>query len=144
MAFKTVLLLASAVVVGMFVGAVGIGGVLLIPALMIFAGLTVHQAAATALFTFLFTGIMGTWLFTRRGTIDWRTSLNQRGEWLAARSRHVLDWYSTAIPLDAAILHSRSKHHETWRIFAGYEDGTIFGNSPRGDSLIGFNGQAEA
>jgi uncharacterized protein len=67
--------LVCCLVVGIFVGAVGIGGVLLIPALMIFSGLTVHQAAATALFTFLFTGVLGSWLFTRRGTIEWHISM---------------------------------------------------------------------
>jgi uncharacterized membrane protein YfcA len=40
--------------------------------LALFAGLTIHQAAATALFSFLFTGILGTWLYQRRGSIDWR------------------------------------------------------------------------
>jgi hypothetical protein len=38
------------------------------------AGLTIHQAAATSLFSFLFTGILGTWLYQRRGSIDWRIS----------------------------------------------------------------------
>jgi uncharacterized membrane protein YfcA len=70
-----ILLLASCVVVGVFVGAVGIGGVLLIPALMSFSHLSVHEAAATALFSFLFTGLLGSWLFSRRGTIEWRISL---------------------------------------------------------------------
>jgi hypothetical protein len=43
--------------------------------LALFAGLTIHQAAATSLFTFLFTGILGTWLYQRRGSIDWRISI---------------------------------------------------------------------
>ena len=43
--------------------------------LALFAGLTIHQAAATSLFTFLFTGMLGTWLYQRRGSIDWRISL---------------------------------------------------------------------
>jgi uncharacterized membrane protein YfcA len=43
--------------------------------LALFAGLTIHQAAATSLFTFLFTGVLGTWLYQRRGSIDWRISL---------------------------------------------------------------------
>jgi uncharacterized membrane protein YfcA len=43
--------------------------------LALFAGLTIHQAAATSLFSFLFTGIVGTWLYQRRGSIDWRISL---------------------------------------------------------------------
>ncbi len=40
--------------------------------LALFGGLSIHQAAATSLFTFLFTGLLGTWLYQRRGSIDWR------------------------------------------------------------------------
>jgi hypothetical protein len=68
----TALLAAVAVVVGFFIGSVGVGGVLLIPALALLGGLDIHRAAATALFTFFFTGVLGTWLFYRRGSIDWR------------------------------------------------------------------------
>ena len=57
--------------VGALIGAVGIGGVLLIPALVAFAALPLQTAMATALFTFTFTGIVGTVLFQRRGSIDW-------------------------------------------------------------------------
>ncbi len=67
-------LLASCLVVGVFIGAVGVGGVLLVPALMMFSGLSVHQAAATALFSFLFTGVLGGVMFSRRGTIDWKVA----------------------------------------------------------------------
>ena len=65
-------LLPAALIVGMLIGAVGIGGVLLIPALTAFAGLDIHEAMATALFSFIFTGITGTVMFQRRGSIDWR------------------------------------------------------------------------
>src|SRR5205814_7140355 len=41
----------------------------------LFGGLTIHQAAATSLFTFLFTGLLGTWLYQRRCSIDWRVAL---------------------------------------------------------------------
>jgi len=51
---------------------VGVGGVVLVAFLALFGGLSIHQAAATALFTFLFTGIIGTWLYQRRRSIDWR------------------------------------------------------------------------
>jgi len=61
-----------AVVVGLFIGTVGVGGVLLIPFLVLLGGLDIHAAAATALFSFLFTGVAGTWLYQRRGSIDWR------------------------------------------------------------------------
>lgn len=64
--------LLAAVVVGFLIGAIGIGGILLIPALASLAQLTPHQASATALFTFLFTGLLGTVLFQRKGSIDWR------------------------------------------------------------------------
>lgn len=66
------LLAAVAVAVGFFIGSVGVGGVLLIPALALLGGLEIHRASATALFTFLFTGLLGTWLFYRRGSMDWR------------------------------------------------------------------------
>ena len=64
-------LLLSAFGVGTLIGAVGIGGILLIPALNAFAHLPIHAAMATALFTFAFTGIAGTIMFQRRGSIDW-------------------------------------------------------------------------
>ena len=53
----------------------GVGGVLMVSYLALFAGLTIHQAAATSLFSFLFTGILGTWLYQRRGSIDWRITI---------------------------------------------------------------------
>jgi uncharacterized protein len=69
------MLAAIAGVVGFFIGSVGVGGVLLIPFLVILGGLGIHAAAATALFTFLFTGLLGSYLFLRRGTISWRLTL---------------------------------------------------------------------
>lgn len=66
------LLAAVALLVGALIGTVGIGGVLLIPALVAFGGLEAHAASATALATFFFTGVLGTWLFQRHGSIDWR------------------------------------------------------------------------
>lgn len=69
------LLLLSAFVVGALIGGVGVGGILLIPALAAFGGLSMREAMATALFTFMFTGITGTLLFQRRGSIDWRIAI---------------------------------------------------------------------
>ncbi len=65
-------LLLTAFGVGTLIGAVGIGGILLIPALTSLAGLPIHAAMATALFTFAFTGVAGTVMFQRRGSIDWQ------------------------------------------------------------------------
>lgn len=64
-------LAAVALLVGVLIGAVGIGGVLLIPALNLLAGLSIQASMATALFTFIFTGIVGTHFFQKRGSIDW-------------------------------------------------------------------------
>jgi uncharacterized membrane protein YfcA len=69
MAPATLLLLAVSLVVGLFIGAVGIGGILLIPALAALGPLGMHEAMATALFTFIFTGALGALLFQRRGSI---------------------------------------------------------------------------
>jgi len=68
-------LAAIALAVGFFIGAVGVGGVLLIPTMVWLGGVPIHQATATALFSFLFTGLAGTWLFQRRGSIDWNITL---------------------------------------------------------------------
>lgn len=69
------LLAVIAAAVGFFIGAVGVGGILLIPALVLLGGLGIHQATATALFSFFFTGVLGTWLFQRRGSIDWNMTV---------------------------------------------------------------------
>lgn len=61
--------------VGLLIGTVGVGGVLMVSFLALFGGLTIHEAAATSLFSFLFTGIVGTWLYQRRGSIDWSITL---------------------------------------------------------------------
>jgi uncharacterized protein len=63
---------AVASLVGLLIGTVGVGGVLMVSFLALFGGLSIHQAAATSLFSFLFTGILGTFLYQRRGSIDWR------------------------------------------------------------------------
>lgn len=64
-------LLVISLVVGILIGAVGIGGILLIPALNILGGLTIQEAMATALFTFIFTGLIGAFSFQRHGSINW-------------------------------------------------------------------------
>ena len=52
------ILLAVGFIVGALIGAVGIGGILLIPALAAFGRLGLHEAMATALFTFAFAPIL--------------------------------------------------------------------------------------
>jgi hypothetical protein len=64
-----------AALVGLLIGTVGVGGVLMVAFLALYGGLSIHQAAATALFSFLFTGLLGTWLYQRHGSIDWRITV---------------------------------------------------------------------
>lgn len=70
-----VLLALASLLVGLIIGSSGVGGVLLIPALMYFGGLETHQAMATALFSFFFTGIAATWIFQKYGSINWAIAL---------------------------------------------------------------------
>lgn len=92
-------LAAVAFVVGVFMGATGVGGVLLIPAIVWIGGLPVHEAAATALATFALAGLLGTWMFARRGSIPWRIALpvclaavgcSVAGAWVASRTAAAL------------------------------------------------------
>ncbi|HUJ01341.1 MAG TPA: sulfite exporter TauE/SafE family protein [Usitatibacter sp.] len=75
MSVATLLLLVVSLAVGISIGAVGIGGILLIPALGALGGLGVHRAMATALFTFFFTGLVGALMFQRRGSIRWKLAM---------------------------------------------------------------------
>ncbi|MFQ5783525.1 MAG: sulfite exporter TauE/SafE family protein [Alphaproteobacteria bacterium] len=59
------------IVVGVLIGCVGIGGVLLVPALVYLGGVEVHTAVATCMLVYLFSGTVGTLLYARRGSIDW-------------------------------------------------------------------------
>jgi uncharacterized membrane protein YfcA len=64
-----------ALVVGVLIGATGIGGVLLIPAVKLLSPLSIQAAMATCLFTFIFTGLAGAVLFQRRGSIVWAATI---------------------------------------------------------------------
>lgn len=68
----TILLLtAIGLFVGVFVGAIGIGGVLLVPSLTYIGGIDIHIAIAACMFSYLFTGVLGSILYARRGSIRW-------------------------------------------------------------------------
>lgn len=60
-----------AVVVGVLVGMVGVGGVLLPPGLVALSDMTAHEATATSTFAFLFTGVVGTIVYAWRGVVPW-------------------------------------------------------------------------
>lgn len=67
-------LLLTALLVGVLIGATGIGGLLLPPALIYVGGLAAHTAAATSCWAFLLTGLGGTAAYARTGSLSWRTA----------------------------------------------------------------------
>jgi len=121
-------------VAGTFIGSVGVGGVLLIPALMVFAGLNIHEASATALFTFFFTGLLATYLFKRRGSINWRMSAivglgalftSYLGAWLNSLTHDaILSTIIGALVVLAGVwaLRTQSNHSKTNLAASGVED----------------------
>ena len=66
-----VVLPVLAVVVGLLIGMVGVGGVLLPPALVALGGLTANEATATSTWAFVFTGVVGTIAYAWRGVVPW-------------------------------------------------------------------------
>jgi uncharacterized protein len=73
------IVLVAALLVGLLIGCLGIGGVLLPPALVYLGGLGFHAAAATSTWAFLFCAAAGTLSYSGRGSIDWRMAT-----WLGA------------------------------------------------------------
>ena len=65
------LLSVLAVVVGVLIGMVGVGGVLLPPGLVALGGLTANEATATSTWAFVFTGVVGTVAYAWRGVVPW-------------------------------------------------------------------------
>ena len=62
-------------IVGFLVGCTGMGGIILIPALVYLSGLSSHVAMGTTLFTFIFTTSLCSWLYIRRGHVDWKATI---------------------------------------------------------------------
>ncbi len=60
---------------GTLIGTVGVGGILLTPLLVFTLGTELHIAQATSSFSFLFTGIVGVFVYARRKSIDWKPVL---------------------------------------------------------------------
>ena len=62
---------AASLVIGVMVGATGIGGFLIIPVLIQLADLPIRSAMGAALVIAAANGALGAWLFRRRGKVDW-------------------------------------------------------------------------
>lgn len=85
--------------VGLLIGGVGVGGVLLVPALVYLGGVDIHVAIAAAMFGYLFTGVVGAAVYARRGSIRWPVA-----GWLcigAAPAAFIGAWATNTIPKSA-------------------------------------------
>ena len=65
------LLCLLGVCAGALIGCVGIGGVIIVPALVYLLDVPVHTAIAAAMFAFLMSGIVGTAVFSHARSIRW-------------------------------------------------------------------------
>src|SRR3984957_20847809 len=63
---------AAGVVLGIAIGAPGIGGVLLVPILTLALGIDVRRAIAAALLSYVPSCLVAVALYARRGSIPWR------------------------------------------------------------------------
>jgi uncharacterized membrane protein YfcA len=68
LALAAILLLA--LVSGVLIGCIGIGGVLLVPVLSLL-DVPVHRAVAAGMVSFIASGAIATWHYARQGSIDW-------------------------------------------------------------------------
>ncbi|MEE8352252.1 MAG: sulfite exporter TauE/SafE family protein [Rhodospirillales bacterium] len=57
--------------VGVLIGSIGIGGILLVPMLTFVFGLGVHEAIGAAMFSYMFSGLVGASLYAHKGSIRW-------------------------------------------------------------------------
>ena len=85
--------------VGVLIGSVGVGGILLVTALIYLAGIDIHIAIASCLFSYAFSGLVGAWVYAKQGSIRWSSGLwlcagAMPGAWLGATVVNKLasDW----------------------------------------------------
>jgi uncharacterized membrane protein YfcA len=70
-AVATIWVCGAALFIGACVGATGVGGVLLVPALWLLGGVPLREAIGTALTASAANGALATLLFARRRNVDW-------------------------------------------------------------------------
>jgi len=60
---------------GLLIGCIGIGGVILVPALVFLAGITIQVAIPAAMFAYIFSGLVATAVFARNKSIHWSMAI---------------------------------------------------------------------
>lgn len=76
---------------GLMIGCAGIGGVILVPALIYLVGIPIRQSIAAAMMAYIPAGVVGTAVYAREGSIRWSMALwlgvgAMPGAWLGARA----------------------------------------------------------
>ena len=75
MTAATLIVAAIVLCVGLMIGAIGIGGMFMVPAMTHLGGMDIHVAIATAMLTYSVAGAVAVLAFSRRGSIAWRQSV---------------------------------------------------------------------
>jgi uncharacterized protein len=61
---------------GLMIGCIGIGGVILVPALVFVAGIAIATAIPAAMAAYILSGLVATYVFARNRSIDWRMAIS--------------------------------------------------------------------
>ncbi|MBT3550177.1 MAG: sulfite exporter TauE/SafE family protein [Rhodospirillaceae bacterium] len=69
------IIIVAVIVIGFLIGAVSIGGVIIVPLLVLLTDIEIHVAVASVIFTAIFTGTLGAYMFARMGAVDWPSCL---------------------------------------------------------------------
>ncbi len=69
------LMVPIVLLVGVLIGSIGIGGVVLVPALTYLTGVDIHIAIAACMLSYAFSGAVGAYIYAKHKTIRWDTGL---------------------------------------------------------------------
>lgn len=58
---------------GILIGCIGVGGVILVPALVQIVGVSIHAAIPAAMAGYILTGLVASQVFVKKETLDWRS-----------------------------------------------------------------------
>lgn len=72
MPVELILIAGLGVIAGLSIGCIGIGGVIVVPALVYLGGLKIDIAIAAAMMGYFLTGLIGTIVFARNKSINWQ------------------------------------------------------------------------
>jgi uncharacterized membrane protein YfcA len=72
---QLIALMALGLASGLLIGCIGIGGVILVPALVFLGGIPIHRAIPAALLAYVVSGLVATVIFARQKSIRWSMAL---------------------------------------------------------------------